>query len=189
MGAAGLVTGPANTFVFYFSETVRGLPPSTMAVAVVAAGPLGLIGLVAGRWAADHLGRRLSSGSSLAAIAGAAILTYNVPGYGVVAGYLLAIFSASVYTPGSGAMSAELFPTSCRSTAAGWLTASGVIGAVAGLGLFGFLADVLGGFGKASVALALPVMLLSTLYMLLPETRGVDLDSSPDLAGPLYPQL
>ena len=187
--AAGLVTGPANTFVFYFAETVRGLSTSTMAVAVAAAGVLGLVGLLVGRWTADHFGRRLSAGGSLAAICGAAIVTYNVAGYGVVAGYLLAIFSASVYTPASGAMSAELFPAQWRSTAAGWLAASGVIGAVGGLGLFGILADVLGSFGKAAVALALPVILLSGLYLLLPETRGVELDSFPKLGGPLNPPL
>ncbi|MDQ4144223.1 MAG: MFS transporter, partial [Actinomycetota bacterium] len=125
--AAGFVTGPANTFVFYFAERIRGLSPSTMAIAVVAAGPIGLVGLIAGRWTADNFGRRLSAGASLAAVAGAAIFTYNVAGVGVAVGYLLAIFSASVYTPASGAISAELFPTSCRSAAAGWVTAAGVL--------------------------------------------------------------
>jgi MFS family permease len=188
-GGAGLVTGPANTFVFYFAERIRGLNPSTMAVAVLAAGPLGLVGLLLGRWTTDHLGRRLSAGASLAAIAGSAIFTYNVPGMGVVGGYLVGIFSASVYTPAFGAISTELFPTSCRSAAAGWLTAAGVIGAVGGLALFGFLADALGRFGTAAVALAAPIILLSMLYLLLPETRGVELDSTPDLKGRLFPQL
>jgi MFS family permease len=185
---AALVTGPANTFVFYFAETIRGLRPSTMAAAVLAAGPIGLLGLLVGRWTADNIGRRLSAAASLSAIAGAAIFTYNVRGVGVVAGYLMAIFAASVFTPAAGAISAELFPTSSRSTAAGWLTAAGVLGAVGGLTLFGSLADVLGGFGRASTALAVPVIFLSALYMSLPETRSIELED-PAPEGPLLPPL
>jgi MFS family permease len=178
---AGLVSGPATTFVFYFSETVRGMSPAPMAVAVLAAGPIGLLGLIVGRWGADRLGRRLSAALSMAVLAGAAVVTYNVPGAGVIGGYLLAIFAASAFTPASGVMSAELFPTSFRSTAAGWLTAGGVIGAVLGLALFGTLADILGSFGVASILLAVPVALLTLLYLLLPETAGMELDhSAPD---------
>lgn len=188
--AAGMVSGPATTFVFYFSETVRGMSPAPMAAAVVAAGPIGLLGLIAGRWGADHLGRRLSSALSMAVLAGAAILTYSVGGGGVIAGYLLAIFAASAFTPPSGAMSAELFPTSFRSTAAGWLTAGGVLGAVIGLSLFGFLADSLGSFGVAATLLAVPVALMTGLYLLLPETAGMELDdSAPEPGIPPLTQL
>lgn len=184
--AAGFVSGPANTFAFYFAETVRGLPPGTMAISVLAAGPVGLVGLLAGRWTADHLGRRISSAASLAGIGVAAWLTYNVGGAGVAYGYLLGMFWASVYTPSAGAMSAELFPTSCRSTAAGWLTAAGVLGSVGGLALFGRLADTMGSFATAATALAVPVMLLSLLYAALPETKGTELDSDlPAASRPL----
>ncbi|HEX2179806.1 MAG TPA: MFS transporter [Actinomycetota bacterium] len=189
-GAAAMVSGPATTFVFYFSETVRGMSPAPMAAAVLAAGPIGLLGLIAGRWGADNLGRRLSSALSMAVLAGAAIVTYGVGGSGVIGGYLLAIFAASAFTPPSGAMSSELFPTSFRSTAAGWLTAAGVLGAVVGLSLFGFLADSLGNFGVAATLLAVPVALLTALYLLLPETAGMELDdSAPEPGMPPLTQL
>lgn len=81
-GAAAMVSGPATTFVFYFSETVRGMSPAPMAAAVLAAGPIGLLGLIAGRWGADNLGRRLSSALSMAVLAGAAKVTYGVGGSG-----------------------------------------------------------------------------------------------------------
>ncbi|HEX2052307.1 MAG TPA: MFS transporter [Actinomycetota bacterium] len=175
--AAGFVSGPANTFAFYFAEEVRNLQPSAMALSVLAAGPVGLAGLLVGRWAADVLGRRVSAAVSLAGIGVAAFFTYNVGGAGVAIGYLLGMFAASVYTPASGALSAELFPTSCRSTAAGWLTVAGVLGAVGGLALFGFLADELGSFETAAASIAIPVILISLLYAALPETKGVELDS------------
>ncbi|MGQ0678786.1 MAG: MFS transporter [Actinomycetota bacterium] len=182
---AAFVTGPANTFVFFFAETTRGVSTGVMAIAVLAAGPIGLAGLIAGRWTADNLGRRASCATALAFVSAAAIATYNVGGYGVVIGYLSAMFAAAVYTPASGAISTELFPTSYRSTAAGWLIASGVLGAVAGLALFGFLADRLGGLGTAATCMALPVIALSFLYLRLPETRGQELEeSAPELAAP-----
>lgn len=176
--SAALVSGPANTFVFYFAETARGLEPGVMAIAVLVAAPVGLAGLVAGRWAADNLGRRLSCAVSLAAIAVAAIATYNIGGFGVVAGYLAAMFAGAVYTPGSGTISTELFPTSYRSTAAGWITASGVVGAVIGLALFGYLADLFGSLGVAAAWVCAPVIVMSALYLRLPETSGKELDDA-----------
>ena len=52
------VTGPANTFLFLYTERVLDLGPGTTAALVLAAGPAGLLGLLAGRMAADRFGRR-----------------------------------------------------------------------------------------------------------------------------------
>jgi hypothetical protein len=54
----GLVTDPINALLFVYSESVLGLPRLATAAMAMAAGILGLGGLVVGRWAADHLGRR-----------------------------------------------------------------------------------------------------------------------------------
>jgi hypothetical protein len=78
---------------------------------VVGAGILGLGGLVAGRWAADRLGRRVTAGASQAVIALAAMLTYSGSAAAAIAGYLLAVVAASVFAPAIGALAAELFPT------------------------------------------------------------------------------
>ena len=77
---------------------------------VVGAGILGLGGLVAGRWAADRLGRRVTAGASQAVIALAAMLTYSGSAAAAIAGYLLAVVAASVFAPAIGALAAELFP-------------------------------------------------------------------------------
>lgn len=58
----GFVTGPANALKVVYSESVFGLPRLATAAMVVDAGLLGLGGLVVGRWAADHLGRRVTAG-------------------------------------------------------------------------------------------------------------------------------
>jgi MFS family permease len=176
--AVSLVTGPANMFLFYFGESVVGISPGRMAMAVFAAGPTGLAGLVIGRWAADTLGRRVCAGSAVAVVAGAGVITYSGSATGVIGGYLLGIFAGAAFTPAGGALSTELFPTSVRGVVAGWLTASGVIGAVAGLFLFGILVDVFGDFGRAALIIMGPVALVGLLYARLPETRGLELESS-----------
>jgi MFS family permease len=66
----------------------------------------------------------------------------------------------------------ELFPTSVRASVVGWQVAAGVLGATGGLVAFGALADVGNHFAFAGEVTFLPVVLLSVLFVLLPETRG-----------------
>jgi MFS family permease len=177
----GFVTGPANALMFVYSESVLGLPRSATAAMVAAAGVLGLGGLLAGRWAADRLGRRSTAGTTQALIALAAVLTYSGPAAAAITGYLLAIFAASVFAPAMGALSTELFPTSVRATVAGWLSVGGVVGAVCGLIAFGLLVTALNSFLVAAILVAAPVVALCPLYARLPETLGMELEeSAPD---------
>ena len=177
----GFVTGPANALVFVYSESVLGLPRSATAAMVAAAGVLGLVGLVAGRWAADRLGRRGTAGATQALIALAAMVTYSGTAAATVTGYLVAIFASSVFAPAMGALSTELFPTGIRATVAGWLSVGGVVGAVCGLVAFGLLVTALNDFLAAAVLVAVPVVALCPLYLRLPETLGMELEeSAPD---------
>ena len=173
-----LVAGPANALLFVYAESVLGLPRLATAAMVAAAGILGLAGLVAGRWAADRLGRRVTAGTAQAAIAAAAVLTYSGSAPAAVAGYLLAILAASVFGPAIGALAAELFPTSVRATVAGWMGVAGILGAVAGLFLFGALVTALDDFLLAAITVALPVLAVCPLYARLPETLGLELEES-----------
>jgi MFS family permease len=176
--AIAFVTGPANTFLFVYAENALGMSRSATAALVLAAGPIGLVGLLLGRWSADALGRRRTAGGTQAVVALACMLTYSGSRPAVAAGYLLGILAASAYGPSFGALGAELFPTSVRATAAGWLLAAGVVGAVAGLVAFGRLADVLASFGGAAVLIAAPVVVASLLFARLPETRGLELEQT-----------
>jgi MFS family permease len=179
----GLVTGPANALMFVYSESVLGLPRLATAAMVAVAGVLGLGGLLVGRWAADRVGRRRTAGTTEAMIALAAILTYSGSAQAAVAGYLVAIFAASVFAPAMGALAAELFPTGLRATVAGWMGVAGVLGAVSGLILFGLLVTILNNFWIAAVLVALPVLAVCPLYARLPETLGMELEeSAPELA-------
>jgi MFS family permease len=177
--AIAFVTGPANTFLFVYAENALGMSRSATAAMFLVAGPVGLVGLLLGRWATDTLGRRRTAGGTQAVVALACMLTYSGSRPAVVAGYLLGILAASAYGPSFGALSAELFPTSVRATVAGWLFGvAGVVGAVAGLVAFGRLADVLASFHGAAVLVAAPVVLASLLFARLPETRGRELEQT-----------
>jgi MFS family permease len=180
--AATLVTGPINGYIFAYSENVLGVSRTFTFLIVLAAGPLGLVGLLAGRWTADVWGRRSTCFVMHVAVGLAGILTYSGGLRVAVGGYLAGLVAGSAYAPAIGALAAEIFPTVERATAAGWLTAASALGAVAGLFFFGLVADASGGFTAAAVVVSLPVMITAPLYMLFPETRGMELEeSAPDI--------
>jgi MFS family permease len=174
----GLVTGPVNTYLFAYAERVLGLAAAVMSVLVVAAGALGLGGLLIGRWAADAAGRRITAGLSMAVASAAGWLTYSGAIWALVVGYLLSVTAASVFAPAAGSLDAEIFPTSMRATAVGWLTVSQVLGGVVGLAAFGWLADTFARFSAAAAIVCLPVVAVAVLYTRLPETRGRELEET-----------
>lgn len=181
--AATFAVTPINGYVFAYAEGVLGVSPTFTFGIVIAAGVTGLLGLLAGRWAADVLGRRVTC-ATMHVVAGiAGYLAYRGSLTIAVAGYLIGLTAGSAFAPALGALSAEIFPTAERATAAGWLTAASALGAVCGLVAFGVLADSLGGFGAAALVVSVPVTITAPLYLLLPETRGMELEvSAPDVS-------
>jgi MFS family permease len=170
--AVSVITGPANSFVFLFAQNVLHQAGTVTAAMVAAAGVSGLAGLLAGRWLADRVGRRLTGALAMVGVALLAIVTYSGSAPALVVGYILGVFAASVFAPAAGSLINELFPTTVRASAAGWSLAAGVLGAVAGLVAFGAVAGVGDRFAEAGVVTFLPAALLMVLFWLLPETRG-----------------
>ena len=174
--ALSFVTGPANSFVFIFAQNILHLSGTTTALMVVGAGVTGLGGLLVGRWMADRLGRRPTSALGVTGLALSGVLSYAGPRYALVAGYVLGVMFGSVLAPAVGTLVNELFPTSVRAAAAGWFLASGVLGAVVGLIVFGAIADVGNHFATAALITFLPAMCVAALFWRLPETRGRELE-------------
>ena len=170
--AISVITGPANSFGFLFAQNILHLRGIVTAGMVVGSGIAGLAGLLTGRWLADQVGRRLTGALAMVAVALLATLTYSGSAPALVFGYISAVFAASVFAPAAGALVNELFPTSVRASVVGWSTASGVLGAVAGLVIFGAVANAEHEFGVAGVVTFLPAALVMGLFWLLPETRG-----------------
>jgi MFS family permease len=179
----GFLTGPVNSYLFVYGERALGISPAGMAGLFIASGVTGFTGLVIGRWGADRVGRRLTAGLSLAGAAAAGFGAYAGGTTALFAAYPLSVLAASSFTPAAGSLDAELFPTRVRATAAGWLTATQILGGVVGLAAFGVIADAFGAFPPAAAAVAVPTALLALLYARLPETRGLELEESAPDAG------
>ena len=170
--AVSVITGPANSFVFLFAQNFLHLRGIVTAAMVVGAGAAGLGGLLAGRWLADRVGRRPTGALAMVTVAVFATLTYSGSALALLVGYILGVFAASVFAPAAGSLVNELFPTTVRASVAGWSLAAGVLGAVAGLVVFGAVAEAGHRFAVAGLVTFLPAALVMVLFWLLPETRG-----------------
>ncbi len=179
-GGIALGTGPAFSYLFVYGERVLGVRPALVTVLVVLAGPVGLVGILAGRAAADRVGRNVAAGTSMVVTGAAVAWAYGGSGTQLAVGYLVAIGASSAFAPPTGALGAELVPTRLRATLAGWVTFAGVLGAVVGIYGFGALADATGGFRGAAIAVGAVTSLAGLGFRFLPETRGVELE---DLEG------
>jgi MFS family permease len=172
----GVISGPANTFVFLYAQNVKRFPGYAEVVMVLGAGVLGLGGLLAGVRLANRIGRRPTAMGAMVCIGGSGIACYSGSGVALVIGYLVGITAGGVIAPAAGAFVNELFPTSVRASVAGWNIAGSVLGAVVGLVVFGAVADVGNRFAPAALVTFLPAMALSGLVWFLPETRGREID-------------
>ena len=179
--AAGMVTGPANGFAFVYAEGILKLAPHVVAVIVVASAATGLAGLVASRALARTIGRRATVALGLFALAVTSTVAYSGGRVSFVLGYMTGVAAAGLFAPAASALSTEIFSRRVRSTAAGWVALAGILGATAGLALFGVIGD--SAHVAAVTSLRLPALmtflpLLPTLLLLVrvPESRGVDID-------------
>ncbi len=170
--AISVITGPANSFAFLFAQDVLHQAGWVTAAMVVAAGAAGLVGLLAGRWLADRVGRRPAGSVAMIAIAATGAFAYSGSRPAFVVGYILGVFSGGILAPAIGAMLTELFPTSVRASVAGWWVTAGVLGAVVGLVEFGAVADVGSRFAAAAEITFLPMAAAAVLFWFLPETKG-----------------
>jgi predicted MFS family arabinose efflux permease len=175
-GGIAVATGPGFTYLFIYGERVLGSSPLFLSMLVLAAGPVGLLGLIAGRFASNRLGRRITAGVGMGMTGLAIAYGYSGTSRDLAIGYLAAITFASAFAPPAGALAAEVVPTRARATAAGWMTVAGVLGAVLGLTLFGVLGDITGEFASAARVLGIGVAVVAFGFAGLPETRGVELE-------------
>jgi MFS family permease len=178
-GTIAVATGPGFTYLFLYGERVLDATPLLLSGLVVAAGPVGLIGILLGRAGADRIGRRVTAGAAMAATGGAVAIGYAGTTAGLAAGYLGAVAASSAFAAPAGALAAELVPTRIRATVAGWMTVAGVLGAVTGLTTVGVLGDRTGGFAVPAALIGTVVAVTATGFWLLPETRGWELDETP----------
>jgi len=176
----GVITGPAGGFTFVYAEGILKMRPSSVSEVVVVSGVAGLIGLIGSRRFSRTLGRRWTVVIGVVATALASTLAYGGGKTPFIVGYILGVGAGGLLSPAVTAVSTEIFAHRFRATAAGWITVAGVLGAIGGLGLFGWVGDAVHtssatGLRVAALVTFLPLLPALVLLVRLPESRAMEL--------------
>jgi putative MFS transporter len=178
---AFIPTTVAVSFWKKFAMDSRGYDDVTvgkaMALAAVVSIPLLFI---SGR-VSDLIGRRRALALVLVVGAAGYYGAYTFHGFWPLTGSLiLGMFGVGAYLPMLNAYTSELFPTEFRGDAFGWANhVLGRISYVLAPLVVGFAGQAVGGFGPVISSLAiLPLVTLALVYMLLPETNGLELEQT-----------
>jgi MFS family permease len=178
--SVGLVTGPANGFAFVYGEGILKISPHVVAAVVASSALTGLGGLLLSRRLSRTLGRRWTVAIGVVAAAVTSTYAYSGGRFNFTLGYLIGVGAAGLLAPAASALSTEIFPHTFRATTAGWVVLAGVLGAIAGLGLFGWVGDAVHAARVSSLrvpALVTFLPMLPTLVLLrrLPESKQMQL--------------
>jgi len=177
--AAGLFAigdSPVYQFTGYFTQSVHAWTPGQYSSMVIVGGAIGIIGnIVAGRLG-DRIGRRLVGLGFLAVYPLSAGILYHGPEWSVPIGFALFVFCETAAQVIFRALSTELFPTSHRGTAAGWIAFVQALGWSIGLWLAGAMTGPWGSLFDATSILALASLFGGLFLLLLPETRQRELE-------------
>jgi MFS family permease len=169
--AVGMITGPANGFTFVYGEGVLKMTPRGVATVVTLSAFTGLAGLLLSQRLAKSVGRRWTVALGVVATAVTATYAYSGGRTNFIIGYMVGIFAGGLLSPALSAISTEIFTHSVRATAAGWIVVFGVVGAVAGLVLFGWVGDVVHTSSVTALRLPAIVTFLPFLPVLLLLSR------------------
>lgn len=173
---------PASQYNNEFLRDERGFSAGELSLfTVVTMTPISVGVAVAGRLA-DTRGRRLLGAGAVAFAAVCLTLRYASAGAPMWLFALVGNMVGAASGPVLGVYQAELFATSARGRANGWLSFAAVAGSSTGVLAVGFLADRLDSFAQA-FAVMLPLPLIAALVVLAryPETAGRELESlNPD---------
>jgi MFS family permease len=172
-------SGPATGFVYLDAQDITKLAAAVVSLMVLSAAVTGVVGLYLGQLLADRFGRRPTGIVAMSGLALASMVTYSGGRPELFVGYVSGIFFTALLAPTAGSFVNELFPTEVRAHVAGWLIIASVLGAIAGLVGFGAIADAGGSLRLAGAVVFAPTLAISALFLLLPETKGLEPEAVP----------
>ncbi|MEB2286253.1 MAG: hypothetical protein B6D46_11605 [Polyangiaceae bacterium UTPRO1] len=172
----------AFAFATYVPVARHGWSAAQVSAMFIGAGACGLPGWSVGGLLADRYGRRPIAVIFLLGLTAAELLFFLGGRRALWPGFAAMVFFQGGKMTIIRAWAAELFPTSFRGAAAGWLTAAGAAGGMGGLAAAGALARAAGGIDVAlAIGSSAGVLAAAAVFAWLPETRGV-------LAAPRVPE-
>jgi MFS transporter, SHS family, lactate transporter len=159
----------------YLQET-HHYGPREVSLLFLLAGSFAILGNAAAGRASDYVGRRPTLIGGLILNCFATITFYNSGGIFLQLSWIAMLFSFFAVEVIVNAMSGELFPTRCRSTASTLRAICGTFAAVAGLALEGSLFNALGSHAAALSILCLSSLLaIPVVILMLQETSATEL--------------
>ncbi len=173
----GSMGGNASGFLFpKFLQETHHWSPGNVSSLFFFGGALGIMGsIVAGRMSDRH-GRRVMGAAFLLLAPLLTIWMYTAPGWSIVPAWILETFFDIASGTILNAYSAELFPTSYRSTAGSALAVAGTTGGALGLFFESVLFNVTGSHAHAICYLTVFWIISPAIMWFLPETSGRELE-------------
>jgi putative MFS transporter len=164
------------SFMSKYLQESHGYQPQQVSLLFIVAGSLAILGNVLAGRISDRIGRRLTLSAALLANCFAIIIFYNSSGLLLPVAWIAALFSFFAVDVMVNAISGELFPTRCRSTASTVRMICAMFAAVAGLAIEGSLFNLFGSHGAALSLLSLSALLaIPVVVLMLRETSNTQL--------------
>jgi len=181
IGAIGLLASAGQTtgfsFAAFHAQAVHGWSPGLYSLMAIAAGTVGIVGHPWAGRIADRRGRRGVGFALLASFPLLALGFYHGPGWALPFVWIPLVFCLTGTSTIERAVGSELFPTSYRGTASGWLQLAEAVGRFAGLSAVAWWTPS----GASNVPMISVVVFASLaaglVLLLVPETGGRELET------------
>jgi MFS family permease len=181
VGAAGLLGAMGSIGFFqytsYFVQSVHGWAPGHYALLVFGGGLIGLGGNILGGRGSDRFGRRRVGFSCLVLAPLFVASFYHGPEATLAPAWGLAVLCHAAGEVIVRALAAEIFPTSHRGAASGWLIAVQTLGWTLGLFVVGLGTESMQDLARIVTVLALASVAAAICVSLLPETGRRELEA------------
>lgn len=175
----GSMGGNAAGFFFpLFLQNAHGYSPGDVTKLYFLGGGIGILGnIIIGRLS-DRLGRRNMGSLCFVLAPIMTVWMYNAPGWSVIPAWVLQLFFDTAASTIFAAYSAELFPTSHRSTAGSALAVAGTTGGAVGLFIESLLYAHIHSHWTAVTYLTIFWMIAPLIMFFgFPETAGQELET------------
>jgi MFS family permease len=174
--AASAANGAAYNFSAYFVQQHHGWEPGQYSLMLLAAGTVGILGHPFAGRVADQRGRRMVGFAFYAVFPFLAFGFYTAPGWLLPFLWVPMVFVMTGGITIGRALSTELFPTSFRGTASGYLQLVDTLGAAAALFLISALTATDASAMPAVRAVIWVSLLAALALLILPETGRRELE-------------
>jgi MFS family permease len=168
---AALFLAPASQFLNDFLRDDLDYSAARISAFTLLTNTPAIIGIAVGGWLADVRGRRVVGAVALAGGTGLTVAMYLSQGWPMWVLSATASIIGAATVPALSVYGPELFATSTRGRANGFITLLGVVGSAVGLLVVGTLSDRAGGIAAAIPIVAVgPAILVLLILVAYPET-------------------